>query len=133
MIENGVGLCWDNEQKTVLRYTFVGDWTWDEYLERLNEGRNMMAEVEHSVCILNDMQKIGKLPPNFASTAKSVISSRPKNTGLAIFVTSNAFFKVMYRVLAQLIPNVPTEYILVTTEEEAYRKFDKWLTEHSEP
>jgi hypothetical protein len=77
------------------------------------------------------MQKMGKLPPNFASTAKSVISSRPKNTGLAIFLTSNAFFKVMYRVLAQLIPNVPTGYILVTSEEDAYTKLQAWLKEHT--
>lgn len=127
---NSVEIRWDNQQKTILRYVFIGDWTWDEYLERLNEGRMMMAEIEHPVCVLNDMQKMGKLPPNFASTAKSVISSRPKNTGLAIFLTSNAFFKVMYRVLAQLIPNVPTEYILVTNEDEAYCKIDAWLAEH---
>lgn len=130
---NSVTLAWDNEQKTILRYTFLGDWTWDEYLERLNEGRVLMAEVEHPVCVLNDMQRMGKLPPNFASTAKSVIASRPKNTGLAIFLTTNAFFKVMYRVLAQLIPNVPTGYILVTKEEEAYEKLNTWLAEHAAP
>jgi hypothetical protein len=128
---NSVEIKWDNEEKTILRYNFSGDWTWDEYLERLNEGRSMMADINHPVCVLNDMQKMGKLPPNFASTAKSVISSRPKNTGLAIFLTSNAFFKVMYRVLAQLIPNVPTDYILVTSEEEAYSKLNTWLAEHS--
>jgi hypothetical protein len=129
---NSVEIKWDNEQKTILRYVFIGDWTWDEYLERLNEGRTMMAEIDHPVCVLNDMQKMGKLPPNFASTAKSVISSRPKNTGLAIFLTSNAFFKVMYRVLAQLIPNVPTDYILVTQEADAYAKFQIWLDEQTD-
>lgn len=127
-----VTLAWDNEEKTILRYRFIGDWAWHDYQARLNEGRLMMAEVEHSVCVLNDMQKMGKLPPNFASTAKSVITSRPKNTGLAIFLTTNAFFKVMYRVLAQLVPNIPTEYILVTSEEEAYKKLNTWLEENSQ-
>jgi hypothetical protein len=51
LIMNSVEIKWDNEQKTILRYIFTGDWTWDEYLERLNEGRTMMAEVEHSVCV----------------------------------------------------------------------------------
>jgi hypothetical protein len=129
---NSVEIRWDNEEKTILRYVFIGDWTWDDYLGCLNEGRKMMAEIEHPVCVLNDMQQMGKLQPNFASTAKSVISSRPKNTGLAIFLTSNTFFyKVMYRVLAQLIPNVPTEYILVNSEEAAYTKLNTWLEEHS--
>jgi hypothetical protein len=128
---NSVEIRWDNDEKTILRYVFVGDWNWDDYLDCLNEGRKMMAEIDHPVCVLNDMQAMGKLPPNFASTAKSVISSRPKNTGLAIFLTSNAFFKVMYRVLAQLIPNVPTEYILVNNEEAAYLKLNNWLEEHS--
>lgn len=127
---SNVNIAWDNEQKTILRYSFEGDWTWEEYLECLNSGRRWMAEVEHPVCILNDMQKIGKLPPNFASIAKTVISSRPPNTGLAIFLTNNAFFKVMYRVLAQLIPNVPTDYILVTSEADAYQKLNTWLAEN---
>lgn len=130
---SSVSIKWDNPEKTILHYTFRGNWNWDDYLEKLNTGRKMMAEVEHIVCILNDMCEMGMLPPNFISTARNVITSRPNNTGLVIFLTTNTFFKAMYRVLSKLLEEVPTRYVLVTTEEEAYQKINHWLNEQSSP
>ena len=128
---SSISIKWDNPEKTILRYTFHGNWNWDDYLAELTIGRKMMAEVEHTVCILNDMTAMGMLPPNFISTARNVITSRPKNTGLAIFLTTNTFFKAMYRVISRLLEEVPTRYVLVTTEEEAYQKINDWLDEQS--
>lgn len=124
---SSVNIAWDNVDKTILRYTFYGNWNWDDYLTTLNIGRKMMSEVEHYVCILNDMREMGMLPPNFISTARSVITSRPQNTGLAIFLTTNTFFKAMYRILSKLLEEVPTRYLLVTTEEDAYQQITQWL------
>ena len=122
---------WDNDEKTILRYQFGGKWTWDEYLEALQDGRTMMANVSHYVCILNDMHETAFLPPNFVTLARNVIGSRPDNTGLAIFYTSSQFFKAMYRVLESLLPDVPTNYIISTTEADAYHRLNTWLEENS--
>lgn len=122
---------WDNPEKTVLRYRFIDNWTWDEYLEQLKEGREMMASVSHHVCILNDFTPMKSLPPNFITLARSVINSRPANTGLAIFVSTSSFFKIMHSVLKKIIPEVPTSYLLVTSEAEAYERFDKWIASQS--
>ncbi|MEQ8677912.1 MAG: hypothetical protein RLP44_03560 [Aggregatilineales bacterium] len=122
---------WDNDEKTILRYHFSGRWTWDEYLESLQSGRKMMASVSHYVCILNDMHETLFLPPNFVTLAKNVIESRPDNTGLAIFYTSSQFFKAMYRVLENLLPEVPTNYLIATTEEDAYDRLNTWLAKNS--
>lgn len=119
---------WDNSEKTVLRYRFIDNWTWDEYLEELKKGRAMMVSVSHYVCILNDFTEMKRLPPNFITLARSVINSRPENTGLAIFVSTDSFFKIMHSVLKKIIPEVPTSYLLVTNEAEAYERFDKWLS-----
>lgn len=126
-----VTVVWDNEEKTILRYTFGGQWTWDEYLIALKDGRRMMESVQHYVCILNDMDNTAFLPPNFVTLARNVISSRPDNTGLAIFLTNSQFFKAMYRVLENLLPNVPTDYVIATTEDEAYQKLNTWLANNS--
>lgn len=120
---------WDNDDKTILRYTFEGDWTWEEYFIELTQGREMMASVSHDVCVFNDMQHITRFPINFVSRAKGVITSRPDNTGLAIFLTTDRFFKILYNILGQIIPNVPTDYLMVATEEEGYNRLYGWLAE----
>lgn len=121
-----ITLKWDNDEKTILRYTFQGNWNWDDYLESLTIGRKMMAEVEHEVSIINDMRQMTQLPPNFVNTARNVITSRPDNTGLAVFLTTNAFFQATHRILGRILEEVPIRYILVSTEEEAYQKIAEW-------
>ena len=130
-MNNLVEIRWDNSEKTIIRYTYQSNWTWDSFLEALTEGRRMMQEVSHSVCILNDMRQIRYLPPNFLSTAQSIITSRPENTGISVFLTTNVSFQAMYRVLAKILKIVPTEYILVKTEEEAYQEIEAWFTKES--
>lgn len=122
---------WDNPEKTILRYRFIDNWSWDEYLEQLKVGREMMATVSHKVCILNDLTAMKSLPPNFITLARSVIGSRPENTGLAIFVSSSIFFKTMHNVLGKVLPEVPTHYLLVQTEAEAYERFKNWFDSQS--
>lgn len=126
---NSMQVSWDNSERTIIRYTYQNDWNWDDYLDKLLIGRRMMQEVDHRVCVLNDMRQIQQLPPNFLSTARSIISSRPDNTGLCILLTTNIYFKAMYRVLAQILEIVPTQYILVKTEKDAYREIKAWYIE----
>lgn len=126
---NSMQVSWDNSERTIIRYTYQNDWNWDDYLDKLLIGRRMMQEVDHQVCVLNDMRQIQQLPPNFLSTARSIISSRPDNTGLCILLTTNIYFKAMYRVLAQILEIVPTQYILVKTEKDAYREIKAWYIE----
>jgi hypothetical protein len=65
------------------------------------------------------------------SSMTSIIGTRPENTGLAIFVSTSAFFKTMHRVLGEVIPEVPTSYLLVTNEAEAYQRFEDWFASQS--
>lgn len=121
-----ITLDWDNEEKTILRYTFQGNWNWDDYLQWLSVGRNMMKSVKHEVCIINDMRLMKQLPANFVNTASGIIISRPSNTGLVVFLTTNTFFQVTYRILGRILEEIPTQYILASTEEEAYKKIEAW-------
>ena len=76
------------------------------------------------------MRNLDYFPPNMVSNARSVIKSRPENTGLAIFLTRSSFFKVLYKIIAQVVPEVPTGYLLVDDVDEAYRRLNTWLEEN---
>lgn len=123
----GVYVSWDNAEKTILRYTFENDWAWDEYLVCLQKGRQLTRGVRHPVCILNDASNTNVIPTRFVSLVQSVIQFSPPNTGLAIILTSDRYFKVLYRVLAHVLPQVTAEYHLVKTEEAAYQHLYDWM------
>lgn len=126
-----VDVRWDNTDKTILRYIFYGLWTWDEYFPALTRGRDMMRKQTHYVCILNDMRTANHIPHGFITKARDVISTRPPNTGLALFLTSSTLFKDTYHVLGRIYPDIPTQYLLVETEEEAYKRLYQWLADHT--
>ena len=126
-----IKVAWDNQQPLTLRYTYEGAWTWDEYSPCLNQGRDLMATTDEMVCIINDMRAVTKIPPNFISKAHNVIGSRPANTGLALFLTEDKSFQVLYTLLCRLMPSVDANYILTINEAQAYRRLEKWRAEQT--
>lgn len=125
-----VDVRWDNEEKTILRYNFSGFWSWEEYFPSLARGRDMMRQQAHYVCVLNDMRQAAHIPKGFITKARDVISTRPPNTGLSLFLTTSLLFKETYRVLGSIYPEIPPQYLLVETEEEALERLKTWLATH---
>lgn len=121
---------WDNHERTILRYFFEGDWTIEDYYQKLEHGRTMMKGVSHPVCILNDMRRATNYPPNFVTHARTIIKNRPHNTGLAVFLANSAFFNALYRILSQVLPDVSTRYVLAHSEDEAYARIQQWRNDH---
>jgi hypothetical protein len=127
-----VNVVWDNPEQTVLRYTFEGQWTWDEYFPVLMQGREKMGTVSHYVSIINDMLGTQHVPPAFLTNARSVIHKRPKNTGLAVFVSKQMMFTALHRVLIKFDPLIHANYLLTPTLEEARTKIRQWQQDHQQ-
>src|SRR5687768_212474 len=118
----GVAVQWDNDEKTILHYRFDGLWMWDEYLAALWQGRAMMKQVEHPVCVINNMLNTSQVPTSSLSSAKKVVENRPSNTGLAVFVFTNRFLMMVYKVFSQMNPAIRDNYITAQSLEEAREK-----------
>src|SRR5687768_2848204 len=126
----GVTVVWDNEERSTLHYQFEGIWMWDQYLAALWQGRAMMKQVEHPVCIINNMLNTSQVPTSSLSSAKKVIQNRPANTGLAVFVINNKFLMAIYKVFSQMNPNLRNTYIAVHSMDEARSKIAEWQKKH---
>lgn len=122
---------WDDANQTILRYRFPVDWQWSEYFVALQQGREMMAQVSHTVCILNDLRESRVVPPNASSVAKNIVSTRPPNTGLAVFLTRQVIYDVMQHVISTVYPHLDGLYVMARTEQEALQKIHAWLDAQS--
>jgi len=117
---------YQNTPDRILHYHFSSQWTWSHYYDALKKGRHLMQEASGMVCIINDMRETGYVPNNFLIQAKGVIGTRPQNTGLAVFVSTNYFFESMYETLVRIHPEMKENYHLYHDIEQAVEVLNQW-------
>ena len=127
-----VEVFWEDEARTILHYRFTSNWTWKEYFQVLPKGRDMMAEADHYVCIINNMLETDHVPAAFLSRARSIINSRPENTGLVVFVSTGLFFRNTYETFTQLYPHLAKQYVLTQSLDTARTWIDDWFKQHGD-
>lgn len=118
---------WHDEQKRILRYRFLGAWRWEDYFDAITVGRPMMRAQKNWVCIFNDMLETSYVPVNFLNRARDVITTRPENTGLVVFVSHSTTFRSVYQAFIRLYPHLEPGYKLERTEAGALLRFKAWL------
>jgi hypothetical protein len=118
---------WYDDSHQILRYQFFGEWNWDEYFVALAQGREMQKTVQHMTCTINDMRQTDYLPPDFLEKARTVSQTRPLNSGIAVYISTDYYFSQVHEILCRLYPETFTRYPLVDTEAEALTKIDVWF------
>lgn len=122
---------WLDDAEDILHYRFQDPWNWTDYERALYEGREMMAQKEHYVCIINDLRNAISAPDSFISKARQYIANRPSNTGLAVFMVDTRFLSVMIDVLTRSLPGLQDKYVLVDSFDDAVKRTKQWLNAHS--
>ena len=59
-----INVTWDNEEKTILRFTYEGPWDWEEFYASMAEGYAMMDAVGCKVDHIYDISNSPMLPKN---------------------------------------------------------------------
>jgi hypothetical protein len=62
---------WDNPEKTAVRWTYVGRWTWGEYDDALKVANSLLETVDHPVDYITDVRQMGILPADVVKRVKS--------------------------------------------------------------
>ena len=107
---------WDNGEKTAIRITFNGKFTWDEYAVFKGEMKALFDSVDHKVGIIVATENIG-LPKDFLANLtrfSDASSFTHPNAGQMVIVVAedNRFLKVMVNIYDSFNPGrivtVPT-------------------------
>lgn len=96
-----VTVFWDNEEQTIIRMEFDGQWTWDDVHEAVGTINQMTDSVDHIVDGLIDMRKAVGVPPGAMAHARSLIRQRHERTGINIIVGASPMISTLWQVFAQ--------------------------------
>lgn len=99
---------WDNEEKTIVRFTYTGKWTWDEFYVHVKEANDLMDTVERVCVSIVDMSKSNHLPLGAAVHVRNIIrqSMSHNNSGITVFINADTIVKMIIDALRQNYPDI---------------------------
>lgn len=98
----GISICWDNPQKTAIRYDFDPSWTWDDFWAALKADDELIENVDHIVHLIFDSRLARFVPPNPGSKFRAIADQVHERVGLIIIVGTNAWFLTVSQMFLKL-------------------------------
>ncbi len=93
---------WDNEELTVILWSFVGRWTWGEYEDALKMVNSMLEHVEHKVDYIYDVRQMSILPPDVITRFKAKYLKLPEKTGRFVAVGVDDNLRLVWNTFTSL-------------------------------
>jgi hypothetical protein len=111
---------WDNDEKTIIYYTFDGAWTWDEFNAVYQDVYAMLDTVQHQVHAIVDLRSSRLLPRDTLTQMRRLTYEQHENGGITVFITSNPLARTFYSILSNLYRRAREIFRLATTPQDAY-------------
>lgn len=113
---------WDNEEKTILRWTYSPGWTWEEAYQARDYEKTLMETVPHIVDSIGDLTQTSNIPAGALTKIVNVMTKRHERIGISMLVGSNRFVQLIYDMVRKVHagPLERARLYLVPTFEEAY-------------
>jgi hypothetical protein len=111
---------WVDPEKTIARYEFVGQWTWDEMSVAIKEMYAMLGSVPHKVDIIIDLSGSSGEPPRgmLAHLRAGTMEAR-NNWNSGVFVGVSPFVRVLLNTFRRVEPRLAKRYAVANTIQEA--------------
>ncbi len=118
-----ISVQWDNNEQTIVRFEYEGNWDWEGFYKYIGEANEMMDTVPHPVVSIVDMSKTNHMPPNAIAHIRRIVdvSKEHNNSNISVFVGAGRFAEMLFSTLQKVYPDTKTiaGFHFVDTIEEA--------------
>lgn len=115
----GITLVWENNEKTILRHIYEGQWKVEDLYKAVNESRDLLMGVEHVVDLIIDMRTSGDPPSGVLPAYQYAERQKPPNQGLVVMVEPSMVMQAFNQVIGKIAPNISKDRTVVHTIEDA--------------
>jgi hypothetical protein len=109
---------WDNEEKTVVRWTFSGDWTWDDFRAAQAQMHEMIRCLDYKVDVLADLRAAPSVPNDAFRNFKNAEARALPNRDRVVLVSNNLLVRGMAACFNEVFRNRPTVFLFASTLDE---------------
>jgi hypothetical protein len=114
-----ITLAWDNDDKTILRWDFEGDWNWNLVKETLGKSVAMRQTVGHDVALIFDMRDAAPLRAGALHQTAENLAAAPEGRQVLIVVGQGTFMQAMVAIFQKVYPTMKNEIKHAATLDEA--------------
>jgi len=93
---------WDNEEKTILLWSFEGRWTWGEYDDALKSTNTLLESVEQKVDFIYDVRHMSILPADVVTRFKMYYLKKPEKSRLYLVVGVDSYLRLLWDTFTSL-------------------------------
>jgi hypothetical protein len=111
----GITVNWDNDEKTVIRTTFDGRWTLEDFWNAVQDQYRLMDEIPYKVNFISDFRNSGMLPSGALSHARRLISTKQHvHTGpISVVVGANRFIQSFFGLLNKVYSDTARKHRII--------------------
>jgi len=118
-----VEIDWENGDKTLIRWTFRGNWTGEDYFLSLPKLWNMVDSTTYPVHLLVDMTQAGTHPSNLLILIQAAIRKDRCNVHHIVVVSHNNFWEMLYNLFSRTYSAATLFQVeFVSSLDEAYQR-----------
>lgn len=125
----GITLVWEDDEKTILRHIYDGQWTTADLYRAIDESRRLLLEVKHPVDLIIDMRTSADPPSGVLPAYQHADRQKPDNQRLVVMVQTGKVMQTINRVTGKVAPKTAQNRVLVDTMEEAFALIAKYRAE----
>jgi hypothetical protein len=118
---------WDNDEKTVMRYTVEGDWNWNEFHKTLRRSTLRFDDVSHPVDTIIDLRKGLKLPAGAVGHLRSLgTKMHPNGVARTVIIGVDRTVQSAIGAVDRLYWDEGRVIHFAITDEDAYAVINRW-------
>ncbi len=114
-----IELIWYDEDKTVLRHLYDGNWTPQEFITAVNESRQLLLDAGYPVDLIIDMRTADGPPPGISSAYQYADRMVPENQRLIVMVNPTEYMQAYNQVVGKIAPRAAQNRYVVETLDDA--------------
>ena len=112
---------WFNAEQTIIRYEFVGRWSWEELHDAIEQVQTMIGGVGHRVDIVIDLTQNRGIPSGALAQMRGGTMRANDNWGMGVFIGTGTFIKALLHTFTRVYPKMGERYATADTLEDAHR------------
>lgn len=110
-----INVYWDNDELSVLRYDFYGNWNWEDLSFANVLAFRMMARVEHEVNVIFNMEHSETLPVGALNGIRQMFDNAPYNMGTVVLTHGGTVAEYTFEMLSAFEDSLGTRLAIADT------------------
>lgn len=114
-----IDVAWDDDTRTIIRYTFSTPWTWNDYRQAIDKGWELDRSIDHPTDTITDMSQSRLFPDGIFTNIRKSVVEIPETTQSVVLVGGGMFVDMAISVLRRVYRSPGARFMIAKSVDEA--------------